>query len=311
MSGRRSVAFHEGDRSEYLATFALSSFATVTPVPRQEDYGFDLICSLTRREEDGSLYVEKGFGVQVKSFGIREVSLGGMTKGSKRRAPEWKRWETKWLFHQDNPLFIALVSKNEWRVKLYSTTRMWGAQWLSGGPHRISLVPKNKEYFDSPPADHRFSQTVGPDDGTHGNGVWKVALGKPILDITPKQLEDKEFRHLAFSCMSDWIEIDRRNLVHHALGIPFTIEPHAWGTNERPSQVGVGGTYQNSTPGMNIGRILSSIVPAIVSLKANFQAQQATQELAEVESALKLLRDNYSQLDPVSRSIVDTFANWA
>ena len=62
-SGRRFAAFHEGDRSEYLATFVLSSFAAVSPVPRQEYYGLDLICSLTRREEDGSLYVEQGFGV--------------------------------------------------------------------------------------------------------------------------------------------------------------------------------------------------------------------------------------------------------
>lgn len=66
MVGRRSSGLHEGDRSEYLATFMLSSVAAVTPIPRQEDYGLDLICSLTRREAN-SLFVEQGFGVQVKS----------------------------------------------------------------------------------------------------------------------------------------------------------------------------------------------------------------------------------------------------
>ena len=51
MGGKRLGAFRSGDRSEYLATFALSRVAFVNPFPRQEDFGIaDFLCVLTRQE---------------------------------------------------------------------------------------------------------------------------------------------------------------------------------------------------------------------------------------------------------------------
>ena len=302
MPGRRNASFHDGDRSEYLATFVLSSIAAATPIPRQEDYGLDLICSLTRRGDDGALYVEDGFGVQVKSASEKKVTYGGMTRKTKTRPSEWKEWEPKWLFHQDNPFFLAFVSKEQWRVKLYSATRMWGVQWSSGGPYRISLVP-DRQHFDGDPPNHRYRQKPGPSDGVDGKGIWEVALGNPILDLTPQEIEDPEFRHRAYVCLKHWVEIDRRNLVHHQLGIPFTIEPEHWETNKAPSDSLVIYIDFNPTPDMNIGRILSSIAPAIVSLVFNFHAQGQTKKLQSVKPMLRLLAEYHEQLDGVGKQI--------
>jgi len=65
MSGRRPRSFREGDRAEYLVKYLLLTFAQVVLVPRQEDYGVDLLCALTTRDSK-SLFVEDIFGIQVK-----------------------------------------------------------------------------------------------------------------------------------------------------------------------------------------------------------------------------------------------------
>ena len=66
MPGARLRNFRFGDNAELLAEFALNTFAFTTRVPRQEDVGHDLFCSLTER--DGNL-LRAGpfFTVQIKS----------------------------------------------------------------------------------------------------------------------------------------------------------------------------------------------------------------------------------------------------
>ena len=49
MTGAVVANFHEGSRSELLADYLLSTWGTVTPVRRQDDYGIDLYCTLTTR----------------------------------------------------------------------------------------------------------------------------------------------------------------------------------------------------------------------------------------------------------------------
>lgn len=39
MGGKRLISFRAGDRSEYLAAYALSRIAFVNTFPRQEDFG--------------------------------------------------------------------------------------------------------------------------------------------------------------------------------------------------------------------------------------------------------------------------------
>ena len=40
---------HEGSRSEIIADYLFSTWGTVTPVRRSDDYGVDLYCTLTER----------------------------------------------------------------------------------------------------------------------------------------------------------------------------------------------------------------------------------------------------------------------
>ena len=64
MSGKRLGDFRSGDRSEYLALFALSRLAFVSPIPRQEDFGVpDFLCVLGK-EDRGLVFAQNAFYVQ-------------------------------------------------------------------------------------------------------------------------------------------------------------------------------------------------------------------------------------------------------
>jgi hypothetical protein len=66
MVGAVTRNFHEASRSEILADFLLSGWGTVTPVRRQDDFGVDLYCTLTKEVGQRSIVTEY-YSVQVKS----------------------------------------------------------------------------------------------------------------------------------------------------------------------------------------------------------------------------------------------------
>ena len=66
MTGAYAPNPHEGSRSEILADYLFSSWGTVTPVRRQDDYGVDLYCTLSDRIGQRAV-VRDYFVVQVKS----------------------------------------------------------------------------------------------------------------------------------------------------------------------------------------------------------------------------------------------------
>src|SRR4051794_14722689 len=66
IGGRLAANFRAANIAEGLATQMLRPFAAVAPVPREEDYGIDLIGTLMRRS--GRVYVaEDSFFLQIKT----------------------------------------------------------------------------------------------------------------------------------------------------------------------------------------------------------------------------------------------------
>src|SRR5258708_30927765 len=104
MPGAIAPNLHEGSRSEILADYLLSSWGTVTPVRRQDDYGIDLFCTLTEAVAQRAR-VRGYFTVQVKST-----------------EDPWRltdRESVEWLVHHPTPLFLCTVNKAENRVRVY------------------------------------------------------------------------------------------------------------------------------------------------------------------------------------------------
>jgi hypothetical protein len=291
MSGRRSHAFHEGDRSEYLLTFFLSSIATVTPVPRQEDYGLDFICALTRKEGP-SLYVEKEFAVQAKSVSEKYVVYGGLSSKG-----EWKKWEVEWLFRQTHPLFIASIDRNKWKVKLFATARMWYIRYRFGLPFKIRFLLKESPTTRT--AERFLNNIVEKSTSEMGDRkCWTIPLGKPIVEIDVQRLEDPDFRKEICGCIDKWIDLERKNIQNRLLGVPTSFEFNKWDTNIIP--MGCLLTMQskdnvkcypfyNPTPGWHIEQALAAMTAPALSLALNSASQGKSEELESVKPLLEFL----------------------
>jgi len=184
MSGRRPRGFRDGDRAEYLVKYVLSTFAQVVSVPRQEDYGVDLLCALTRRDSK-SLFVEDTFGVQVKKRAKNGIDI---TYGGHNKQGEWKKYEIEWLlFGPSHPLLIGLVDMRQCRVDLYSTSNMWHVRWMAGCPFKVNLLPDVQLVDPKPTLDPSTKSA----QGNRGDcKSWDVPLGPPIISLSAAEYLD-------------------------------------------------------------------------------------------------------------------------
>jgi hypothetical protein len=272
MPGLRLFPFQEGDRSEYLAHYLLSYFASVVPVPRQEDYGLDFLCASVRRKEN-RLHVTRYFGVQVKSSGAQDVAYGGMKRG------RWKHWEVEWLYDQDVPLLIAVVDRKQGRMKLYSTMRMWWAHWQFGFPYKVLLRPDL--HLEGSDLQRRYRRRRS--HARHGDGhTTVVPLGRPIADVTQQRLEHPGRREAVANCLESWIDLDRQNIVHWKQGVPYTAERMKWRPNVAPRGQVKYLALANPTPDQNIRKILNAIQPGLTTLAFNFKLQEQWERMEAV-----------------------------
>jgi hypothetical protein len=176
--------FREGYRSEYLAHYIFSSFGPAIPVAREDDFGLDLICNISKSDGKVQL-VESSYGIQIKSI--------------KTEFKFTKKEAIKWLFHLDFPLLFAEIDKTNLSIKIFST---WSLNWFllrinsaedSSWPSEISFVPSNSEDFGSP----------DPDTGV-------IPIGKPILDFSLDDLTDNIKREYFQNVLKEWIDLDKK-----------------------------------------------------------------------------------------------------
>ena len=126
MSGKRLGSFRSGDRSEYLAGYALSRIAFVNSFPRQEDFGVaDFLCVLSKQEER-LVFPESAFYVQVKSDAV-DLILDS----------DALRWISEYM---DHPLLICVVDKKTGRIKMYSCWPIWRVMFPSLQAERVIVV---------------------------------------------------------------------------------------------------------------------------------------------------------------------------
>lgn len=193
LTGCTSANFHEAGRSEYLAHYVFSSFGTSVPVPRQEDTGLDLLCSLCER--DGQrIWPIASYSVQVKSDD--KPWIFAATKS------------IKWVIEHPLPIFFCVVDKKSATLRIYHTSPRFHL-WVEGS------------HFD------RVEMTLG--DGTKGFGhPWgetleneetpvipsdcKYSLSAPIAKFSINEILDTDFHIKIKKILYKWVESDRRNI---------------------------------------------------------------------------------------------------
>ena len=305
MPGLQLASFWEGNRAQLFATHILSSVAAVVPVPVPMDFGFDLLCTLTRRDRN-SLFAGRAFGVQVKSKGDPEIGYGGLNDRG-----DSKGYEINWLYGQDQPLLVCIVDLKAWTVNLYSTQYMWWVPWQKGTPGQVVLVPELplEDFTDAEGRSmtdrYRSEPLPLARDGTRVEDgfSYRVPLGHPIISVSVVHQEVQAHRDQLRECLNRWLALDYRNIIHYRLKVPYVEEWIRWVTNEPPEPPGAFWHFSNPTPEYNISTVLRSISPAIASLLHNLSCQQQTDKVEAVRPLARLIRD-YGFLDPTAEQFL-------
>jgi hypothetical protein len=103
-TGSIAANFHEAGRSEYLAQYVFTMFGTSVPVPRQQDHGVDLYCTLFSERQGQRVWPVAYYSVQIKS----EIEPWKFTH------PESLRWVVEY----PAPLLLCIIKKNDGLVRV-------------------------------------------------------------------------------------------------------------------------------------------------------------------------------------------------
>jgi hypothetical protein len=208
--GGRLRSYRLGDRSELLVQHLLSGVAFTTPVPRQEDIGVDFLCSLITGPDDvGLLRAGPFFTVQAKS-NVEAVVY---------QDPH----QLEWIKHQENPLLFCVADRKAAAMDVYSTWNLlWGVVgggWEGREPTRMILRPG-----------------VGNGDW-HGvknepDGSQNIWLGKPIVRVTHDDIFDEEKTKRVAEVLSEWVALDRTNIVNRYAGLYYVAGPLTYETGK-------------------------------------------------------------------------------
>jgi hypothetical protein len=291
MSGIRLYSFREGDRSEYLANFLLSGLGLVTPVPRQEDIGFDFYCQLADQEK-GALSFGFPFIMQIKSLSSPNIIYGSLDHVS------WNNQNIDWLNKLDLPLFIGIVNKQEFRLDIYSTSIFKHTQITSHMPSVIEFRPRttNNESEVHYPTSEPLPNW--PEQGKGDGRRYTVDLGNPIVTISnddisnPLVLRDRKF------LLRNVIEKEQQNIVFRKLYIPYFQWAKKIITN---STIGFTWFHMEIKNENLIKQIYSSIGPALIFLAINLQANDRNHLIPNIKPFL-------SEIDDIPKEIREAFA---
>lgn len=256
----RLGSFRSGDRSEYLAAYALSRVAFVTPVPRQEDFGVvDYLCVLAK---SSSKYVlpEQAFYVQVKS---------------NPDPIEFRESAASWLAeHIAHPLFICVVDKASSLVSLYSCAMVWNAVFRTRvSPNSIRI---------------EFDGAVAADPVSVDSIDYRVNLGRPIFSQTAAQIEENA--DTAYQVLRSWIALDAGNIALRNIGRVAVRTPMTWETNTPlSSQQALRTTYWYGPDFRLVERDLAPILTALAHNYHDAVSRSSDPRLADKLAKLSAL----------------------
>ena len=274
MPARRGKNFRSGDLAEQLGLYLLQSVALVAPVPRTEDIGIDVVCTLISEYDQYSYLAEDSFYVQIKSGSVREI--------------EYSDVGVQWLTNLKLPLFVAVVDKAETKVSIYTCKRLYDAIALKKDRKEIKLIlaeNKNENIFD-----------LVDEEQTD------IFLGPPIVEWKLSNLmnEETKIKTLFFNVMKEHIRI-----IHEAMEL-YTIgcgTSYVWKTNEMPERIGakVCGTLNMTTDELN-GKMMTYLIKALeLAMKEhNFDM------IDEAESLIKEYRELYDRFRQMLERTVET-----
>jgi hypothetical protein len=204
-TGSIAANFHEAGRSEYLGQYVFTMFGTSVQVPRQEDYGVDLYCTLFSERRGHRVWPVAYYSVQIKS----EVEPW------KFNHPE----SVRWVVEYPAPLLLCIIQKNDGLVRVYQTMARFAAAVAAELPASMALAP------GEPGSGRTYSFDAAT--GSH----W---LGPPILEFKVEDLLDDERFEQYRKVLHFWVLNDFDNVRRFQMGMRLVGWPGEHTTNKVP-----------------------------------------------------------------------------
>lgn len=165
IGGRLAANFRSANIAEGLSIQMLRPFAAVAPVPREEDYGLDLIATLLRRSGK-VLVAENSFAIQVKTHTAAKFSFAGDG--------------IKWLRELDLPYFPLVANLTTATASLYTINSYRAAILPNMRLEQIDFVPEGDGLHDFPLGDPLMTWTLA-EAASPGFDAWAYSVLKPAV----------------------------------------------------------------------------------------------------------------------------------
>lgn len=307
---RQLGQFRIGSRAEYLFASLLSRYCQVVPVPRQEDYGEDFVCS-TLLSAGRMVLQGVRFRVQVKS------SVDAVTEpfGGVREGRDYID-DVRWLLGRPpfyvapEPLLFAVSSPDAGTLDLYLPQHIWEARYRAGTPTEMVFSTGTPRALgrNRRAANLDFASFVECSAGTKrvlgasaGDGRrWTIPLGAPIVSLPHGQATAPASVPAWFhEVLAPWVRIEQLNRAMAALNIPVVWHYDRWTTNEPPEERDLlNRAFWSTTPGQNVEQIEELAHALLACLHGNYTAQDDTEAARAIKRARDTLGERVADAHP-------------
>lgn len=291
-SGSRFYNFREGDRSEYLAVYFFSALGLVTTVPRQEDIGFDLVCSIADQEV-GRLTFNDQYLVSVKSLSTPDIVLlpAKSDEDEAKEKTDESYAHISWLFRNELTLLLAVVDKETQTIRVYSTLPTWFIYYENRHEcAAMTLRPRIDGVEGHPNVDR--PQRIGDVKGFPGCGHYEVDLGYPILTATLSELLDKDKIRAMKMRLRFAIMFGRMSILNAQLGTPYFYWFAVTYLDETCPRAGFFGNQMPDVPEAQ-KQVYSMIAPTLISLALLYKTKKDTDSFNAVMHLMKSVPEKF------------------
>ena len=197
MARRIGQNLRRGHRAEGMGVELLRGLCAVAPIPQEDDYGLDAVCTLLRAES-GMLLPEGSAFVQIKAASVRELRLDEN--------------DYRWLRALELPSFIASVDLDEQAIELHSTHNV--ASRIDARSHPACVM-----YLDPTPCKIE-------------NNILHQHLGPPALKWSRADCDDPDVRAQLYDTLKAWLKLEGANIRTRSI---HTVQALHWTTNVPPT----------------------------------------------------------------------------
>lgn len=294
MSGTRNYNFREGDRSEYFAQVLLSGIGLCTPIPRQEDIGFDFLCSLSD-QQIGTLTFGSPFLLSVKSISAPNIELLPTETAIKADT----QYHIDWLFRNELPAFLGVVDKAKFQISFYSLVPVWFI-YYEGGPICGSMTIKPR--LDPLDLSHVGQPRIGNGvPGWPGKYHFDVDLGHPIAVLDLDVLKNRDATASVKKHLRGALKHAQTSQTHANLKVPY----FQWLAITKPG----GGDFHPAfalfplPPNRDArDQITKELLPSLISLALYFKQNADIQSLEAIRILLKDVPAGFFE-DPIREAL--------